>query len=559
MKNKYLWCFCLLAILWSSFATAESPKKGERRLPVKVYRDKLKAGWVGQIAGVSWGAPTEFRWQNTVIPEDKVPKWTPDMINNAFGQDDLYVEMTFLRTLEQYGLNCDIRQAGIDFANSQYSLWCANRAGRNNLRSGIAPPDSGHPKFNACPNDIDYQIEADYAGLIAPGMPNRVIALGDKFGRLMNYSDGIYGGIFVGGMYAESFFTEDLQKLIAAGLACIPQDSQYAEMVRDMVKWHRENPNDWQATWKLCQKKYRENPEYQKCSNGGIDVKINGAYILLGLLYGNGDLDKTIIISMRGGQDSDCNPSSSAGVLFASIGFSKLPDRFSKELKNDPVFSYTSYNFPGLLAVCEKLTRQIIIAEGGRIEKDTNGDEVFVIPQKEPKPLPLELSWAPTPPKNAMFTKEEMAKIKYRYYPLEKIQEGMDQYFPGWKILKCGKDMDPGFPERDGQIVLMTHPWNKTEPCILSRDLEIAKGKTTILKLNVGSHEAGKFDWRLLVKVNGKQIFDSIIGTGQYNKRWNEIKVDLSSYAGQKIKLELLNQAEGWMCEAGYWKTIEVE
>ncbi len=30
-----------------------------RRLPVREYRDKMKAGWIGQIIGVSWGAPTE--------------------------------------------------------------------------------------------------------------------------------------------------------------------------------------------------------------------------------------------------------------------------------------------------------------------------------------------------------------------------------------------------------------------------------------------------------------------------------------------------------------------
>ena len=76
-----------------------------RRLPVKEYRDKMKAGWIGQIAGVSWGAPTEFRFRDQIMPAEAMPKWTPAMINHAFGQDDLYVEMTFLRSMEQYGLD----------------------------------------------------------------------------------------------------------------------------------------------------------------------------------------------------------------------------------------------------------------------------------------------------------------------------------------------------------------------------------------------------------------------------------------------------------------------
>ena len=108
-----------------------------------------------------------------------MPRWEPQLVNQ-FRQDDIYVEMTFLRTLELYGFDVSIRQAGIDFANSGYPLWHANRAGRDNLRAGIAPPDSGHPEYNQHADDIDYQIESDYAGLIAPGMPNVVIELGEN-------------------------------------------------------------------------------------------------------------------------------------------------------------------------------------------------------------------------------------------------------------------------------------------------------------------------------------------------------------------------------------------
>lgn len=225
-----------------------------RRLPVKEYRDKMKAGWIGQIIGVSWGAPTEGRYQK-IMPLDKMPPFTEDLVNDAFGQDDLYVEMTFLRTMEQYGYDVPIRLAGIDFANSGYPLWVANAAGRGNLRNGIAPPDSSHPKFHPCAGAIDYQIEADYAGLIAPGMPDVVIALGEKFGRLMNYGDGVYAGQFMGAMYAEAFFEKDVMKLIDAGLRAIPSECLYAGMVRDMLQWHQENPTDWEKTWTLAEMK----------------------------------------------------------------------------------------------------------------------------------------------------------------------------------------------------------------------------------------------------------------------------------------------------------------
>ncbi|MGQ9823112.1 MAG: ADP-ribosylglycohydrolase family protein [Thermogutta sp.] len=387
-----------------------------RRLPLAEYRDKMEAAWLGQMAGVGWGGPTEFHAQGRILREDEMPAWQPDMINQ-FDQDDLYVEMTFLRTLEQHGWDVSLKQAGIDFANSRYPLWHANRNGRDNLRSGIAPPDSGHPQFNHHADDIDYQIEADFSGIISPGMPNAVIALGEKFGRLMNYGDGLYGGQFVGGMYAEAFFESDPVRIVEAGLRCIPAESQYAECIRDVLAWWRESPDDWQAAWKKINDKYHLNPDYRRasCSKGdfNIDAKINGAYIVMGLLYGNGDIDRTIIIATRCGQDSDCNPANAAGILFTTLGMAKIPERFTSALNRETVFSHTEYNFDRLIEVCEKLAKDAVVRQGGRIERDADGNETLLIPVAEAKPGPLEQCWAPGPIADSRFSEQEKAAIPY--------------------------------------------------------------------------------------------------------------------------------------------------
>ncbi len=545
----------LFLALLAGVVLAASARAAEfRRLPVKEYRDKMKAAWIGQIAGVSWGAPTEFKWKDQIIPEDKMPKWTPGMINDAFGQDDLYVEMTFLRSLEQYGLDVSIRQAGIDFANSGYPLWCANAAGRNNLRRGIAPPDSSHPKFNKCPNAIDYQIEADYSGLIAPGMPQAAIDLGEKFGRLMNYGDGMYAGQFVGAMYAEAFFEGEPAKIAERALKAIPAESQYAEMVRDLIAWFKADPDHWQATWQKCQEKYRLNPDYQKASNGGSDCKINGAYVLMGLLYGKRDLDQTILISCRSGMDSDCNPSSSAGVLFTTIGFSKLPERFNTGLNEEREFSHTAYNFPRLLTICEKLTRQILAKYGGRVEQDARSDDVFIIPVTEPKPSKLELSWAPGPIANSLFTEEEKARITATAG--KNLDQAITQVAPGWKVSKCGTEMDPGLrAEWQGKKnVLCTHPLDRETGCVLSKTVAIVSGKKTALRLVVGHDPQGDFD--LIVKADGQELLRKSVSAHTATAHWLTEIIDLSRFAGRSVKLELVNQPTGWSYEAAYWAEI---
>ena len=410
-------CSTIILSILVSICSCTPPPPEYRRISAKDYVDKMKAGWIGQMVGVGWGAPTEFKWLGKIMPLEKMPEWTPDMVNQH-GQDDIYVEMTFLRTLEEHGFDVTIRQAGIDFANSEYRLWHANRFGRKNLRQWIAPPYSGHPKYTSHSDDIDYQIEADYSGLISPGAPQIGIELGEKFGRLMNYGDGVYGGQFVAGMYAEAFFETDVAKVIRAGMACIPEGSQYHECISDVVAWFAENPDNWQKTWQSVDDKYRKNPDYRKfsCSSldspFNIDAKINGAYIVMGLLYGRGDLDSTVIISTRCGQDSDCNPSNAAGVLSTMMGCSRLPDRFKSAIDNETKFSHTQYDFPGLIAVCEKLARQAVLRVGGRVEEDPDGEEVFVIPVVAPEPSVLEQSWEACPlPEDVNFTEEEMSRI----------------------------------------------------------------------------------------------------------------------------------------------------
>ena len=197
-----------------------------RSISVAEYRDKMAGAWIGQSVGVAYGWPTEFKKSGELFDWDVLPVWKPELVNETFNQDDLYVEMTFINTLDKRGIDVDVREAGIDFANSRYRLWCANANARDNLRRGIAAPSSSHPKNHPSPDDIDYQIEADFSGILVPGMPWRAVKFGEQFGRIMNYGDGLYAGEFVGALYATAYFETDRVKTVEAALRCIPAESR---------------------------------------------------------------------------------------------------------------------------------------------------------------------------------------------------------------------------------------------------------------------------------------------------------------------------------------------
>jgi hypothetical protein len=546
--------------------TACADNSEYRKISAEEYINKMKAAWVGQMIGVGWGAPTEFRYTEITIPDEEVPEYNPDMVN-VFGQDDLYVEMTFIRTLEQYGIDCTIEQAGIDFANSEYMLWGANEMGRENLRFGIKPPASSHPKFHKGADWIDYQIEADYSGIIAPGMPNEVIALGEKFGRIMNYGDGLYGGMFVGGMYAEAFFEKDIFKIIQAGLDCIPYESQYAGCVRDVVKWYKENPDDWKKTWQLIEDKYFKNPDYQKYKAvepnywTGMDAKLNGAYILMGLLYGEGDPDKTVIVSMQCGKDSDCNPSNAAGVLFTSIGYDQLDKKYTSDLNSETKFSYTNYNFPELIQVCDKLAREFIIKSGGRIEKDAEGTEYFLIPKIKAEPGKLEQSWEPLPFKgNAKFSQKDMGKIRFSssksFAPLLK-KWGTDSF----KIYQNSSSVEPEFISWKGKDdVIRTRVHDENTSVLIIGNVSIPEGKKSHLSLNVSCDDDGEWDLEIILEegLEYGSMLKEKINARTLTNGWKEIKYDISKYARMEMEIVIKQTADEIHKSLAYWNNIKI-
>ena len=168
-------------------------------------------------------------------------------------------------------------------------LWHANQAARYNILNGIRPPESGHWLNNPHADDLDFQIEADFAGLMSPGMPNAASEFCDRAGHIMNYGDGWYGGVYVAAMISLAFISDDMNFVVNEALKAIPVQSNYYKAMADVIKWHKQYPKDWHITWALFNKHYGYDIG---CPDGvdnqfNIDAVINSGYILIGLLYGD--------------------------------------------------------------------------------------------------------------------------------------------------------------------------------------------------------------------------------------------------------------------------------
>lgn len=390
LHKKRIILMLVLICLWTAQLPQARTRTQSRQISKKALMDKIRGGWAGQMIGVSYGAPSEFK-SNAKIIETNIgnyQNWSSERIKNAIVQDDLYVEMTFADVMDRLGLDATTEQYGEMFKDSKYHLWHANAAARRLLNQGIKAPLSGDPRYNIHANDIDFQIESDFIGMMTPGLPRESNKYCERVGRVMNYGDGLYGGMFVTGMYGAAFFERDPRRVVEAGLATMPAASGYARIIRDVLDWSAKEP-DWKKTWQMIEDKWDKN---DPCTDGAlqpfnIDARLNGAYIALGLLYGGGDFTKTLDISTRSGQDSDCNPSSAAGVLGVMLGYEGIPAEWKAGLDQiaDQKFDFTNYSFNTITESTMNRALKIIQGAGGKIE----GDQI-TIPYQSPKPPKLE-------------------------------------------------------------------------------------------------------------------------------------------------------------------------
>ena len=357
-------------------------------------QDRIKGAWALQTIGVTYGGPTEFRYLKRVIPDSVELIWNDTTLQHYMEHrpglyDDIYLDLTFVEVLEKEGVEAPAASFAKAYANADYRLWHANQQGRYNYLHGLEPPETGHWLNNPHADDIDFQIEADFAGIMNPGMPASAIEICDRVGHIMNSGDGYYGGVFVAGLYSYAFIETKVPAVIDKALALIPEASTFYQCIADVIDWHQQYPESWKQNWDLLEEKWGDDIG---CPDGvlsdfNIDAKLNAAYVVLGLLYGEGEVGKSMEIATRAGQDSDCNPATAGGVLGAMIGFDQVPEYWKQGLDQIEAMNFahttTSLNKAYQLSYQHALDQ--ITHHGGEV-----GENEVKIKKQKPSVVPLE-------------------------------------------------------------------------------------------------------------------------------------------------------------------------
>ncbi len=322
--------------------------KGPRALHIglsdEAYFDKVHGAWLGRCVGCLLGKPVEGWPRDTIegylklgdaYPLDGyIPEVTPHpegyrlhpsyreamrgAIDGMPRDDDIDYTLLGLHVLEEHGTGFNTADVGTEWlTHLPYSLvYTAERVAYRNLVNGLTPPETASYR-NPYREYIGAQIRADIWGYVAPGLPEVAAELAFRDASLSHTKNGIYGEMFVAAMISATFSTHDIREVIEVGLSEIPRRSRLAEAVRDVLDWSEED-GDWRQAWERVMEAYG--------AYHWVHTINNAAFVLLGLLYGGGDLGRSVSISVMAGFDTDCNGATAGSIVGAVLGAKALPE-----------------------------------------------------------------------------------------------------------------------------------------------------------------------------------------------------------------------------------------
>jgi ADP-ribosylglycohydrolase len=299
------------------------------------YAERVYAGVLGKIVGVYLGRPFE-QWTHAEIEErlgeihgyvtghpaiEPAKRANPLVVTD----DDISGTFTFMRALEDYGPDVTPAQIGQTWLNyvieGRSTHWwggfgvSVEHTVYLHLKDGMRAPATGSAAVNGkvLSEQIGGQIFIDGWAMACPGDPERAADFARRAASVSHDGEGVHAACVVAAMEAQAFVDSDLERLLDTGLSVIPRASVIARVIHDLRDWHAAD-GDWRRTRARIEQRYGYDSYRGVCH-----VVPNHALIVLGLLYGEGDFDRSLMVVNTSGWDTDCN-SGNLGCLLGIRG-----------------------------------------------------------------------------------------------------------------------------------------------------------------------------------------------------------------------------------------------
>ena len=299
-------------------------------------RDKIYGCWLGKNIGGTIGTPYEGRTEMQDISGFSSKKGEP------LPNDDLDLQLVWLRALEEVGpwsLNSEV--LGEYWLSMITPSWNEYGLSKANMRRGFVPPLSGEIGNGMWKNSNGAWIRSEIWACLAPGLPEIATRYACLDGCVDHADEGLYGEIFFAAVQSAAFVESDTDTLIDIGLSYIPKDCAVAAAINLVRKAYKEG-RTWKEACKelfakipgafsACWMKIKDqNPDEMAPTHIGFDAPNNIGITLIGWLWGEGDLGKSICIAASCGEDADCSAATVGAIVGIINGEKKLPEKWIK-------------------------------------------------------------------------------------------------------------------------------------------------------------------------------------------------------------------------------------
>lgn len=289
------------------------------------YYDRVRACWLGKNIGGTLGMPHEGH--RGVFD---LSYYTHDLSGGSFPNDDLDLQLVALLAAEKSGTALSAEILGEYWLTYVPCDWSEYGAGKSNLRRGLVPPVSG-AFHNGYAKSNGAWIRSELWACLCPGDPAQAVKYAFADATVDHTGEGVYAELFCAAVQSAAFALSDIPALIDLGLSFVPDDCLLRRCI-ELVKAAYRDGKDWRAARKELLQfapspfglRYvydndlpDKNPEPDiPMGEVGNDAATNVAIAVIGLLWGEGDFDKSLCIAASCGEDTDCT----AGFIGALMG-----------------------------------------------------------------------------------------------------------------------------------------------------------------------------------------------------------------------------------------------
>jgi len=226
------------------------------------WTDKIHAGWVGKVSAGSGALATEMWPKERIQQTFGVLNAPPKTPTSRGPLDDTTLAFLGWHAAREHGPSFTMSHIAQEWVNH---LTDADLQGGGfgkefldaltQLRTGRQPPiNSGSPRAEW----IAAQMRAEIWGMLAPGDPARAADYAARDANIFNTGNGIYAAQFVAVLASQLMTDPNLPKAITTARRYVPADAVLARLIDDVIRWHQEEPNDWEKMWQRFVDLYRD-------------------------------------------------------------------------------------------------------------------------------------------------------------------------------------------------------------------------------------------------------------------------------------------------------------